>query len=53
MEQALISRYCGIEDSHCDQEISYQGDGTYFFAYPSGSQDETGDESLLYPGDLL
>ena len=37
MEQALISRYCGIEDSHCDQEISYQGDGTYFFAYPSGS----------------
>ena len=37
MEQALISRYCGVEQSHCDQEISYQGDGTYFFAYPSSS----------------
>ena len=36
MEQPLISRFCSIEGSHCEREISYQSDGTYFFAYPSG-----------------
>ena len=37
MEQSLISRFCSIEGSHCEKEISYQGNGSYFFAYPSSS----------------
>lgn len=37
MEQALIHRYCAIEDTQCNRMVPYHGDWTYFFAYPSGT----------------
>lgn len=36
-DKEIISRYCCIADGRCEREIPYEGDGTYFFAYPSSS----------------
>ncbi len=36
MTQVHINRYCAIEGTICQREITYAGPWSYFFAYPSG-----------------
>ena len=36
-QSATINRYCSIEGQYCQHSVPYNGPGTFFFAYPSGS----------------
>ena len=38
IQYATVDRFCAIEGTHCQKQIEYKGQDTYFFAYPSRSK---------------